>query len=889
MTSTSPSNEQATNDPPKVANRRRRAELRRRASDDKLLGKLAAKNTDFAKKLHDTAYIYALYGALDGLSLSYSTFKYLFDILCTNGASTSSDVMHDWMMTPAGIAAATAESLTIIAFSFLANIYDNKKNQKQFERYIATVWPYCRDTMKGLKNAYKGVRSMLLTAEMLGGQNLRTMIVPAGIDLGLISVVDRLCMRKFVIEPRKAMMKDNATLLASIQDIKFYDEFPGEDCKYNSGVDRFDESTCELFRKGYEYHLSTDSQLKEKNKLYFKLLEDGLEYSVVDPAGMTIIAQIDKKTLQDKGCKLQAPLNIEQLKPYMADILKITSERKHTYFTLGIQSQSKGLRNAALLGEAYRGVVDGLYLYMGAMSITALAPPVFITMAIFSVIFTVTCIATRLYEEWDYQRKLVETQAEIEMALCEKEIEAIFGRMQVLSEKQAGVRAVDPLDPLTYPLEADEYKEIQDASEALLETKLKEFESCKKNLRSQVLLSYTSAALAGLRNGLYAYSAISSLMFAIAMITAISSLSFPPFLVLAFGIAGMTCLIGFLAHSLITNYQHLKANPLEEIRPRDNINSILSEIKEGRYQVANLKPKEIESSILDDNFDQAPQFWFQEWFEVLRSFFSGVGKGQKSIDYTLNPLLELDGKGHYQDSPIMAWLSLATATIYTVVLTLRAHARGFGRPKITDTGDVTPAPSPSPVVETPAAVAPPSPGADNAAPCVALAALQAETLMLGSKPAGVLVKNIPAPSFSGGSLLNTERLPSAFTPIGRGADESEVAAPLLGVNDDSGEEGEDSPSPLRTLAANATRGARATRSMSGEGKALAHGTDGLMAHGFFNSTPHQPGIPRTASSSELPPPTRAAFGFMRATSAGQLPPALDRNISPLRGIVAGSM
>ncbi len=80
-----------------------------------------------------------------------------------------------------------------------------------------------------------------------------------------------------------------------------------------------------------------------------------------------------------------------------------------------------------MLGAAYGGVVDGLYLFMGAMSIGVI-PALFIPMAVLSVIFTVTCIATRVYEEWDFQRKLLETQAKIELALCGKEIEVLLAK-----------------------------------------------------------------------------------------------------------------------------------------------------------------------------------------------------------------------------------------------------------------------------------------------------------------------------------------------------------------------------------------------------------------------------------------------------------------------------
>ncbi len=51
--------------------------------------------------------------------------------------------MHDWMLTKEGAFAVGIESVTLIAFSLLANIFkDDDKNV--FKRHIAAVWPYCR-------------------------------------------------------------------------------------------------------------------------------------------------------------------------------------------------------------------------------------------------------------------------------------------------------------------------------------------------------------------------------------------------------------------------------------------------------------------------------------------------------------------------------------------------------------------------------------------------------------------------------------------------------------------------------------------------------------------------------------------------------------------------
>ena len=49
-------------------------------------------------------------------------------------------------------------SILLIVFSTLANHF-NDEDANLIKRYITILWPYCRDTMKALKNAYKGVRS----------------------------------------------------------------------------------------------------------------------------------------------------------------------------------------------------------------------------------------------------------------------------------------------------------------------------------------------------------------------------------------------------------------------------------------------------------------------------------------------------------------------------------------------------------------------------------------------------------------------------------------------------------------------------------------------------------------------------------------------------------
>jgi hypothetical protein len=83
--------------------------------------RLDAQSRLLAKQLHESGQIYVLYGLLDGLNLSYSILKSLFDVVLTNSNVSSSDVMHEWTLTPQGILVAATESITLIVFTMLAN------------------------------------------------------------------------------------------------------------------------------------------------------------------------------------------------------------------------------------------------------------------------------------------------------------------------------------------------------------------------------------------------------------------------------------------------------------------------------------------------------------------------------------------------------------------------------------------------------------------------------------------------------------------------------------------------------------------------------------------------------------------------------------------------
>ena len=526
----------------------------------------------YAKKIHELGWIYGLYGALDGVSLSYSTMKYAFDVLLTNSKTSASDAMHEWMMTPEGSSVAATESVSIIVFSLLANIFDDKDQTSDFKRYTAVIWPYIRDVMKGLKNSYKGVKSALQVANLLGGLELNFVMLPGAFVLGGLAVINRIWFRN-MFTLRKDMMAANAQIL---KDIQKEDSLTAEQCR-------------------------------------------------------------EKRALMEQNM------------------------------------QSKETRIMAMFSSMFAGIVDSLYLYVGVLSLCALVWPALVAMTAFCAVYSLGCVLSRMYEEYNYQRKLLITHAKIELGLYSKEhatgMQTCFARLHEISKLLASGFTSEAL------LE-EQHQLAKDITE-----KIKNFTEKRAHLQELMTLSYSSAFMAGVINGLAAYRALASAMFAFATVFFLTSTAFPPALLITCISMGMVLLIGFIAHSMINNYWHRAKQAETDNQPYERLSHVLQVLKDVKLnQVEEISAEEVKQVIcLGAEVEPGPKFYYEEWFEIIRSFFSGPAKGSKFIDYTLNPLQVADADGHYHDTPVMLGLTVVSSFVYSLGLAIRALARGFGR------------------------------------------------------------------------------------------------------------------------------------------------------------------------------------------------------------------
>jgi hypothetical protein len=176
-----------------------------------------------ARALDQSKWIYGLYGALDGLSTSFSMLRYFFDVYYANGPLSSADALHDWSLTPEGIALIVLESVIFVTLATIGNLYEKDKDaETTITGSMVVVWVYLRDAMKALKNGAKGIRNAFVLAELLSiGEFLQPMVMPVSLVLGGISLFNRMLLRH-IRDSRKTSKKQNTQILKSLY--SFYDD-----------------------------------------------------------------------------------------------------------------------------------------------------------------------------------------------------------------------------------------------------------------------------------------------------------------------------------------------------------------------------------------------------------------------------------------------------------------------------------------------------------------------------------------------------------------------------------------------------------------------------------------------------------------------------------------
>jgi hypothetical protein len=512
-----------------------------------------------AVELDRSGIAYYPYAVLDGLSLSYSMFKYICDVFLSCHDSNS---LHDLMLSPAGLAAVIAESTFIIGFSFLACHFD-KDRTNAIKKGIAQYWPYTRDVLKGFKNIYKGLYSTFKIALRLGANNPMPILIPISLTLGVVAAISRVQIR-YIRDQRKNRMNRISELL------------------------------------------------KELNRDYQTISEE------------------------------QAQNLLSQ-----AQTLATLSNQKSIYAFV-----------------AMNAILDSFYLYVGVMTLAVVSSSILWPLAILTVAYSIAGLASRLYEEYGYQQKFEKTKVNYEIAVLQKRLITEYDSLYKLKQNKG--------------LNTNEKIEKQ---EALVKQLLEELNNKKTELRTVTESGYTSAFLMGLRHGMIAYGVVNSILFATAAVLVLSSVAFPPALMISAVISGLALAIGFVGHAMIMQFYH-EHQKSEKVKKESEGKTSVDLLQAIDTPAPLPDPQDFREAVNASlRYDPSPQFFFQEWFEVVRSFFSGLGKGQRNVDFTFNALKESNEDGDYQDTPVMFALMAVSALIFAGTLAVRALAKGFGRNK----------------------------------------------------------------------------------------------------------------------------------------------------------------------------------------------------------------
>lgn len=165
-----------------------------------------------AEKLHKNRIIYLLFGLIDGLSNTSSMISYFSQVLNpTDSSFENQNRIRLWLLSPLGIAMTVLEASILTVFSMLGSYFKDAEDGS-FKSLLARTWPYVRDSVKAIKNAYKSLRSVLFIAVVFGASAaaLSGIFLPLGISLGMTYILTRIWNRYMVSERKGQQLLNQA-------------------------------------------------------------------------------------------------------------------------------------------------------------------------------------------------------------------------------------------------------------------------------------------------------------------------------------------------------------------------------------------------------------------------------------------------------------------------------------------------------------------------------------------------------------------------------------------------------------------------------------------------------------------------------------------------------
>ena len=619
-----------------------------------------------AKELNDAKWVYGLYGAMDGLSTSFSMIKYLFDVYYTNigsSSSSSSDALHNWSITPVGIAFMTLESVALIGCSVIGNTVDD-------DGYYLHLMSVDEASALNHVNCFIWDGNQLVYIY----PNATGIVFSGAGDVVNLKQIEKI--KSKISQPERSLhlsTKQANDLLISV----------GGPFTMAPPTPSFTGSIASYWPYARDVMKAMKNTYKGIRNTFVltDLLVIGRDYHyLAAPVGLVlgVLAAYNRtwlRKIRDER-KDAKKLNIELLKSLLDDLLQNNQTlsladfdllrnqmaKKHEQIQVKIRppSHSQFFWLYAQLSGAFSGLIDSPYLYFGALSLTVAAATslffIFVTTASF--IFAATCIATRVYEEHLFQRELLASQLEVELTMSLLEI-------QLLRDNQ---RAID--EALCVVGISEREQEVLIAKRAelacTLDDKWSKCQLIQKQFVNQSTFSLGYVLMSGLKNGLDTYGALASFMFLIATISLVVLVPYSQFLVLGFVTLGLAGLIIFPAIELIKHFYPEEKNTLENMPRSQKKVSTLEFFSSIEQDIEKRPPVEVKIAV---------PIVYDGVLEIVRGGCSGGGKGIRGVEQVMAVCQELGTDGHYHDVDSMLIFAWIDALLFALTFGLRGYAR----------------------------------------------------------------------------------------------------------------------------------------------------------------------------------------------------------------------
>lgn len=642
--------------------------------------KRKGRQKSFAATIDDSVWFHTIYGILDGLSVSYSTVKFLCDI-SAKSQNEYHQKLADMLHEPTTIPIIIAETLLFTAISAIGNYGYKHDGDGHMEETLKKVWPYLRDILKGAKNGYKGIKSVAIIFKELGvfsDAGLRAFAIPVGLTIGCIGMLNRLYRRR-LIDQRKGIQNDIKALKKRLQAINEYkrkkilheiklheakaaleklmeiDAVQDKKDRLNALITKLEKSLSSLEDPGQKALNEYNRKKKQlENELSAALENQKAIQQEENPSKKQKKnlrkTQSNIKSLKEKLTKLKEPEPFKE--PTDEDIL--TLEKKACEFA---KKHDNGLNISTVIGA----IADGPYLYAGILTLTAsstLATPLLGALCV--VLFTMLCCAilTRWQEEMEEKRKLKLAVLEMKREKARERIDAAYENYTTAVDKSQ---------------DDDSIAELK----ALLISSHDDYAAINKEIRELNAPNLKSATIDGIQDGLSLFGSVSSLLFAAGIIMVLSgSAACPP----AFAaIIATTIFLGLAAMIGFALYRRYKAKKEKAIYDK-KVTEI--ESREERQRTA--------FDIRDCNTDGVTkgEFYFQQIFEVTRNLGTGPYKGDNLDEFMMSSKFKAHTNGSKDklSLPMTIFMSIMGA-IYTAWLVARAYGKGFSKTQKADAGE----------------------------------------------------------------------------------------------------------------------------------------------------------------------------------------------------------